>query len=253
MTGELEGKVALVTGGGSGIGRASAIALAQAGARVVVADLSESGGAETVALIRATGADAAFIRTDVTEPDQVERLVHETVERFGRLDCAANVAGIVGTSVPLAEQEVANFDRVIAINLKGVFLCMKFEIAAMLRHGSGSIVNVASVQGLVSGAGAAIYSASKHGVIGLTKGAALDYARTGIRVNAVCPGTIETPLALAYYASKGLPLPNDHPRIPIGRVGRPEEVAAAIVWLCSPASSYVTGISLPVDGAITAQ
>lgn len=253
MSDDLQGKVVLITGGGSGIGRACAIMLAQAGSKVIVSDVLEQGGIETVSMIKAAGGEASFIKTDVTQPDQVESLVNQIMEQYGQLDCAVNNAGIFGKINPLVEQEVADFDRVIAINLKGTFLCMKYEIAAMLKKGSGSIVNVASVQGLVSGAGSAIYSASKHGVVGMTKGAALDNACTGIRVNAICPGTIETPLAKQYYAERGLPLPSDTSRIPMGRVGRPEEIAQAVKWLCSSASSYVTGISMPVDGAITAQ
>lgn len=253
MADKLKGKVILVTGGGSGIGRASAIMLAQAGGKVTVSDIGEKGGQETVTMIRQAGGEATFIKADVTQPNQVESLVNQIMEQYGQLDCAVNSAGIFGKVAPLVDQEVEDFDLTVGINLKGVFLCMKYEIAAMLKKGSGSIVNIASVQGLVSGAGSSIYSASKHGVVGMTKGAALDNARTGIRVNAICPGTIETPLAHEYYTSRGLPLPNDNSRIPIGRVGRPEELAEAVKWLCSPASSYVTGISLPVDGAITAQ
>ncbi len=249
---EFRGRVALVVGGASGIGRASAIAFAQAGASVVVADVGGSDGEGTVAAIKAGQGVAEFVATDVTHEEQVKALVELTVARYGKLDFAVNCAGIFGKVGPVHEQSLEVYERVIAVNLTGVFLCMKYQVAAMLKNGSGAIVNIASVQGLVSAAGAAIYSASKHGVIGLTKGAALDYARSGVRVNAVCPGTIETPLAHGYYAERGLPLPNDSPRIPLGRVGQPEEVARVVTFLCSSASSYMTGAALPVDGALTA-
>lgn len=246
-------RVALVSGGGSGIGRACAVALAQAGARVVVSDLGEQGGDTVLQEIHAAGAKASYVAADVTQSDQVRRMVEETVARHGRLDLAVNCAGIFGRIAPLHGQEAEDFDRVIGVNLRGVFLCMKHEITAMRRNGFGAIVNIASVQGLVSGAGAALYSASKHGVVGLTKGAALDCARDGIRINAVCPGTIETPLAQKHYAERGLPMPNDTPRIPIGRVGQPMEIAQAVLFLCSTGSSYITGTTLAIDGAITAQ
>jgi len=250
---EFQGRVALVSGGGSGIGRACAVALARAGARVVVSDLPQSGGDGTVAAIEAAGGQAAFIAADVTQEEQVADLVGQVMARYGRLDAAVNSAGIFGRIGPMAQQSLEDFQKVIGINLTGVFLCMKYQVPAMLQVGAGAVVNIASVQGLVSGAGAALYSASKHGVLGLTKGAALDYARTGVRINAICPGTIETPLAQKYYADRGVPLPNGDPRIPIGRVGRPDEVAQVAVFLCSGASSYMTGVALPVDGAITAQ
>jgi NAD(P)-dependent dehydrogenase (short-subunit alcohol dehydrogenase family) len=250
---DIRGGVALVSGGGSGIGRACALALAQAGARVVVSDLGPDGGDECLREIHAAGGQASYVAADVSRPDQVKSLVDQVLQQHGRLDFAINSAGIFGRMGALVDQEIEDFDKVIGINLKGVFLCMKHEIAAMQRNGFGSIVNISSVQGLVSGAGSALYSASKHGVLGLTKSAALDCARQGIRVNAVCPGTIETPLAQKYYAERGLPMPNDSPRIPMGRVGRPHEVAQVALFLCSSASAYMTGASLPVDGAITAQ
>jgi NAD(P)-dependent dehydrogenase (short-subunit alcohol dehydrogenase family) len=246
-------RVALVSGGGSGIGKACALALAQAGAKVVVSDIGERGGDTVLHEIRAAGGDASYVAADVTQSDQVAALVQAVVARHGRLDLAVNSAGILGRIAPLHELEPEDFDRVIAVNLRGVFLCMKHEIAAMRRHGFGSIVNIASVQGLVAGAGAAAYCGSKHGVVGMTKAAALDYARDGIRVNAICPGTIETPLAHQFYSERGLPMPNDTPRIPIGRVGRPEEIAQAVLFLCCAGSTYVTGTTLAVDGAITAQ
>ena len=250
---EFQGRIALVSGGGSGIGRACAVALAQAGAKVVVSDLPQAGGGDTVAAIEAVGGEGMFVAADVTREEQVADLVQQVMARYGRLDAAINSAGIFGRIAPLAQQSLEDFRKIVAINLTGVFLCMKHEVAAMLQGGSGAIVNIASVQGLVSGAGASLYSASKHGVLGLTKGAALDYARSGVRINAICPGTIETPLARKYYEERGVPLPNGDPRIPIGRVGRPEEVAQVAVFLCSDGSSYMTGVALPVDGAITAQ
>jgi NAD(P)-dependent dehydrogenase (short-subunit alcohol dehydrogenase family) len=249
----IQGRIALVSGGASGIGKASAIALAQAGARLVVSDLGEGGGEAVLEAVRAAGGEAVYEAADVTQAEQVRHLVERTVARHGRLDFAVNCAGIFGRIGALHAQEPEDFDRVMAVNLRGVFLCMKYEIEAMRRSGFGAIVNIASVQGLVSGAGAALYSASKHGVVGMTKGAALDCAREGIRINAVCPGTIETPLAQKFYAERGRPMPNDDPRIPIGRVGRPEEVAQAVLFLCSSGAAYVTGTTLAVDGAITAQ
>ena len=246
-------RVALVSGGGSGIGRACAVALARAGAKVVVSDVGERTADAVLEEIHAAGGEATYTAADVTQSEQVRRLVEVTVGHHGRLDFAVNCAGIFGRISALDEQEPEDFDRVIGVNLRGVFLCMKHEIAAMRRNGSGAIVNIASVQGLVSGAGAALYSASKHGVVGLTKGAALDCARGGIRINAVCPGTIETPLAQKHYAERGLPMPNETPRIPIGRVGRPDEIAQVVLFLCSSGATYVTGATLAVDGAITAQ
>lgn len=247
----MEGKVVLVTGGGSGIGRACARVMAQAGATIIVSDFNENGGKETASLVKEDGGHAHFIQADVSKPDQVANLVSQIVEQHGRLDCAVNNAGIFDRLAPLVELEPEEFDRIIGINLKGVFLCMKYEIKVMLKKKAGAIVNMSSVQGLVAGAGAALYCASKHGVIGLTKSAALDNATTGIRINAVCPGTIDTPMAIRFFTDQGLPVPTEFPRIPMGRLGRPEEVAQAVMWLCSPASSYVTGISMPVDGALT--
>jgi len=249
----IQGRVALVSGGGSGIGKACALALAQAGAVVIVSDVDANGCEAVLRDIHALGAQGRSHAADVTQPDQVQSLVESIVADHGRLDFAVNCAGIFGRIAALHEQEVEDFDRVIGVNLRGVFLCMKHELLAMRRQGFGVIVNIASVQGLISGACAALYSASKHGVVGLTKGAALDCAREGIRINAVCPGTIETPLAQKHYAERGLPMPNDTPRIPIGRVGRPEEVAQVVLFLCSDGAAYITGTTLAVDGAITAQ
>ena len=249
----IEGRIALVNGGGSGIGKACAIALARAGATVVVSDVGAHAGDAVLQEIHAAGGKAIYLAADVTQSVQVRSLVEEIVARHGRLDIAVNSAGIFGHIGPLHLQEPEDFDQVIGVNLRGVFVCMKYQIEAMRRTGAGAIVNIASVQGLVSAAGAALYSASKHGVVGLTKGAALDYARDGIRINAVCPGTIETPLAQKHYAERGLPMPNDTPRIPIGRVGQPDEIAQVVLFLCGAGSTYVTGTTVAVDGAITAQ
>jgi NAD(P)-dependent dehydrogenase (short-subunit alcohol dehydrogenase family) len=248
----LEGKVALVTGAGSGIGRASALALANAGASVLVTDVDEDGGNETVGEIADKGGEGAFTRCDVTKPDEVEAIVRNAVDLWGRLDCAHNNAGIAEQRTTTGELEEKVWDRTIDINLKGVWLCMKQEILQMARQGGGAIVNTSSVVGLAGVRFQPAYVASKHGIIGLTKAAALEHARDGIRVNAVCPGPILTP-ALEWYMGAnpevGEKLKNDNPS---GRVGLPEEVAQAVVWLCSDQSSYVTGHALAVDGGVLA-
>src|SRR6266481_2754023 len=246
MASSLKGKVALVTGGGSGIGRATAMAFAREGAKVAVADYVPEGGERTAKEITAAGGEAIFIHTDVSVGRQVEAMVNKIVQTWGRLDCAHNNAGIEGRMANTAECTEENFDRTIAINLKGVWLCMKYEIPQMLKQGGGAIVNTASVAGLIGIEGSAAYNASKHGVIGLTRAAALDYAKAGIRVNAVCPGVIRTPMVeriVGTEAEAGLIAME-----PIGRMGKPEEVAEAVVWLCSDAASFVTGNAMPVDG-----
>lgn len=253
MAGRLDGKIALVTGSSSGIGRASALAFAREGAKVVVADVLVDGGQETVRLIQAAGGQGLFIKTDVSKAAEVEVLIKQIVATYGRLDCAYNNAGVEGTFVTTTEYTEADWDRVMAINLKGVWLCMKYEIAQMLQQGGGAIVNTASGAGLVGVVGLSAYVASKHGVIGLTKTAALEYAKTGIRVNAVCPGVIQTPMVAR--------LTNNRPDLgealvagePMGRVGKPEEIAEAAVWLCSDAASFVTGHAMSVDGGYVAQ
>lgn len=252
MADQLRGKVALVTGAGSGIGRASALAFAREGARVVVADVNVTGGEETVQRITQSGGEAIFVSADVSRADDVQRMVDRTVGTFGRLDCAHNNAGIA-TGGQTHEIAVEDWGRVLAVNLTGVFLCLKYEIAQVLAQGGGgAIVNTASIAGLI-GSFSAPYVASKHGVIGLTKATALEYAQQGIRVNAVCPGVIPTPLvewAIANWPDlKERWLASE----PIGRFGTPEEVAAAVVWLCSDAASFVTGVALPVDGGWVAQ
>jgi NAD(P)-dependent dehydrogenase (short-subunit alcohol dehydrogenase family) len=253
MAGQLDGKVALVTGAGSGIGRASALTCAREGAKVMVADIVVEGGEETVQLVKNTGGDASFIKVDVSKAADVEAMVNRVVETYGRIDCAHNNAGIEGQLASTDEYSEEMFNRVIAINLTGVWLCMKYEIPHMLKQGSGAIVNTASGAGLVGVAGMSAYVASKHGVVGLTKTAALEYAKSGIRVNAVCPGLIQTPMVER--------LTNAQPQLgealvaaePIGRTGRPEEIAESVLWLCSDAASFVTGHAMSVDGGYVAQ
>jgi NAD(P)-dependent dehydrogenase (short-subunit alcohol dehydrogenase family) len=253
MAGELEGKVALVTGASAGIGRESALAFASAGARVVVSDVVIDGGEETVGQIHAAGGEATFVRADVSQTAEVEALVGRTVETYGRLDCAHNNAGIEGDMAPTADCAEANWDRTIAINLKGVWLCMRYEIPQMLRQGGGVIVNTASVAGLVGFANLPAYVASKHGIAGLTKTAALEYAEQGIRVNAVCPGVIHTAMIDRIVGGDAVAVSQFTALEPVGRMGLPAEVAQVVVWLCSDAASFVTGVAMPVDGGFVAQ
>lgn len=252
MQTNFEGKVALVTGGGGGIGRGAALAFARAGARVVVADIAAEAGNETAALVQAAGGQAVFVRTDVTRADDVQAMVARAVAAYGRLDCAFNNAGIEEEHMRLADCSEATFDRIMGINVKGVWMCLKYQLAQMLRQGGGAIVNTASVAGLVGAPKMAAYSASKHAVIGLTKSAAIEYARKGIRVNAVCPGVIRTAMyerAVAADPQIGLAAAQMHP---VGRLGEVEEVAAVVLWLCSDAASFVTGHAHTVDGGLTA-
>ncbi len=252
MTAELQGKVGIVTGGTSGIGRDAAVLFAKAGAKVVVAGRRESEGNETMDLVRAAGGDGLFVKTDVSRAAAVESLVRKTVEKFGRLDVAFNNAGIEGSFTPVAEQSEEDWDRVIDINLKGVWLCLKYEIQQMLKQGGGgAIVNMASVAGLMGFAGAGTYCASKHGVMALTKTAALENARSGIRVNVVCPAVVETPMAERLF---GEPEIQKHilGMHPIGRFGTPTEIAEAVVWMCSGRASFMTGQSLVLDGGFLA-
>ncbi len=253
MIGRVENKIALVTGGGSGLGRATVQALAREGAKVLVADLNLESAHETVIMVAETGGEASAFAMDVTVATQVEAMVQTTVERYGRLDCAFNNAGIpgkVGTSVIDYEEE--DWDRVIAVDLKGVWLGMKYELKQMLKQGRGVVVNTASIAGLVGLVGSSPYVASKHGVVGLTKTAALEFAQQNIRVNAVCPGVFRTPLVEKIIAE----LPEREELYlsaqPIGRMGRPEELAEAVVWLCSDAASFVTGHAFPIDGGYVA-
>jgi len=253
MAGLVQGKIALVTGGGSGIGRAASLALAKEGAKVAVSDIVAPGGEETVRLIRDAGGEAVFIKADVAKAAEVEALIKQVVETYGRLDCAFNNAGIEGVMTSTVDYSEENFDRTIAVNLKGVWLCMKHEISQMLTQGGGAIVNTASVAGLVGFQGLSAYVASKHGVNGLTKTAALEYAKNGIRVNAVCPGVIHTPMLDRLFESQPGVSETIAAMEPVGRLGKPEEIAAAVVWLCSDAASFVTGLPMAVDGGLIAQ
>ena len=253
MAGSLEGKVALVTGAGSGIGRAAALAFAREGAKVVVADVAAEGGKETVRLIEQAGGAALFVEGDVSVSASVEVMVQAAVEQYGRLDCAYNNAGIEGAQAPTAECAEDNWDRVLSINLKGVWLCMKHELAHMVASGGGAIVNTASVAGLVGFPGIPAYCASKGGVVMLTKTAALEYATQGIRVNAVCPGVIRTPMIERFLGGSAEAEAEFVALEPVERMGTPEEVAEAVVWLCSDAASFVTGHAMPVDGGLVAR
>ena len=245
---QLVGKVAFITGGASGIGRETALLMAAEGARVVIGDRDPVNGSKVVAEIEAAGAEALFCTMDVADSDHVQAAVQSIIARFGRIDCAFNNAGIEGDFCPTADYSEADFQRVLAINVTGVFLCMKYEIREMLRTGGGTIVNAASITGLVGWRGAPAYSASKHAVVGLTKTAALEYARQGIRVNAVCPGVISTPMG-ERLASEN---PKSHEKLtalhPMHRLGTPSEVAQAVLWLCSESSSFTTGHTLTIDG-----
>lgn len=242
-------KVALVTGGASGIGRATALAFSREGAKVVVADVNAGGGEETVRLISGNGGDALFNKCDVSNASDVEAMVNKAVEAYGRIDCAFNNAG-VGVLKSVVECTEEDWDRTLSVNLKGVWLCMKYELLQMFKQRSGAIVNTSSAAGLLATQGHAPYTASKHGVVGITKVAALDGAPYGVRVNAVCPGGVLTPMLE--------PLLEAEPHMkevmkmmhPLRRIGKPEEIAAAVLWLCSDAASFVTGVAFPVDGGV---
>jgi NAD(P)-dependent dehydrogenase (short-subunit alcohol dehydrogenase family) len=249
----MDAKVALVTGGSSGIGRATALAFARQGARVVVADIVEEGGRETLDMIQKAGGEAIFVKVDVTRADEVESMVKKAVDNYGRLDCAFNNAGVGGEIAAIENSREETWDRVLAINLKSVWLCMKYEVPQMLSQGGGAIVNTASVAGLIGFPAQAAYVASKHGVIGLTKSAALDHARSGIRVNAICPGVIRTPMIGRRLDAKPHREAAFIAMEPVGRLGEPEEIAEAAVWLCSDAASFVTGHSMAVDGGLVAR
>jgi NAD(P)-dependent dehydrogenase (short-subunit alcohol dehydrogenase family) len=251
--GLLDGKVALVTGGSSGIGRATALACAREGVKVVVADVQVKGGEETVGMIREAGGEAIFVRTDVSKADEVEAMVNKAKKTYGRLDWACNIAGIEGIMASTVNCTEENWDSTININLKGMWLCMKYEISQMLKQGGGAIVNMASAAGLIGLQGFPAYCASKGGIIQLTRVAALEYAKAGIRVNAVCPGVIRTPMVERVTGN----MPEAEAQFtalePIGRMGTPEEIAEAVVWLCSDAASFVTGHPMVVDGGLIAQ
>ncbi|MEI7771858.1 MAG: SDR family oxidoreductase [Chloroflexales bacterium] len=247
-------KAVVITGGGGGIGRATALAFARAGSRLMVGDLDRAAADATVELIVAEGGEAYALGCDVAQPESAEALVRAAVARLGRIDCAINNAGIAASSESTARLPIDTWERTIGVNLSGVFYCMRAELAAMRAGGGGVIINVASVLGLVGFAGAAAYVAAKHGVIGLTKTAALEYATRSIRVNAVCPGFIETPM-LDRAGVTGDPdiraaITALHP---MGRLGQPEEIAGAVLYLCSDAASFITGQALVVDGGYTAR
>lgn len=248
MTRALADKATLVTGAASGIGRATVIAFARAGAQVVAADIDTTGGEATAAAARAEGADVTFLACDVRSGADVDALVLHAVTRFGRLDCAVNNAGIEGLLAPIGDCPEATAARVLDVNLMGVWRCLHAELPRMAAQGGGAVVNTASVAGLVGAGGLAPYVASKHGVVGLTKAAALEYAAQGVRVNAICPGVIQTPMVDRLEAASPGVIEALLAVKPMGRLGTPEEVAAAIVWLCSDAASFTTGHALTVDG-----
>jgi len=253
MENTFKGKVALVTGGSAGIGRATSTLFAKKGAKVVVADLDSDGGKKTVEIINNSGGDSTFVKTDVSKSTDVQSLVNKIVETYGRLDFGFNNAGILfrGPEASAAQCPEEEWDRVISINLRGVWLCLKYELQQMLKQGGGAIVNTSSIAGLVALPDSAAYNASKHGVAGITKAAAIENAKAGIRVNCVCPAFIQT----AMIGSAD----TDHLKniietnLPMGRTGEPEEVAEAVVWLCSDSASFITGHALPVDGGWVAR
>lgn len=259
---DMVGKVALVTGAGSGLGRASALLFAEKGAKVVVVDISAEDGQATVDLIKKAGGEAIFIKTDVTKSVDVKAMVEKTVEKYGRLDYAHNNAGISGPKALVEDFSEEAFDKVMEINVKGIFLCMKYEFPVMVKQGGGAIANTSSGAGLVGTERAIAYVASKHAIVGLSKAAALDYCKKGVRVNAVCSGIMNTPMTEkgiqdAIDAS-GLPREKIEAgliagMIPLGRLGQPKEVAEAAVWLCSDAASFVTGAALSADGGFAAR
>ncbi|NEQ40992.1 MAG: SDR family oxidoreductase [Okeania sp. SIO3I5] len=252
---EFEGKVALITGGSSGIGRATALAFAQKGAKIVIASRREKESQETVAMIKEIGSEAIFVKTNISQAIEVENLVNQTINTYGRLDYAFNNAGVEGILGPSIEQTESNWNHIIDINLKGVWLSMKYQIPEMLKNGGGAIVNNTSVAGLIGIANFSIYCASKHGVIGLTKAVALEQATAGIRINSICPGLIQTDMAYRIIGK------DDDSKFkaqfmaahPIGRFGKSEEIANPVVWLCSDAASFITGHSLTIDGGYTVQ
>ena len=248
---ELENKIALITGGSSGIGRSTAIAFAEKGAKVVIASRRKKEGEETVQLVQEAGSEAFFVQTDVTKATEVENLISQAVETYGRVDYAFNNAGLEGTGLSIIEQTEDDWNPIIDTNLKGTWLSMKYEIPQMLKQGGGAIVNNTSILGIVGRGNLSIYCAGKHGIIGLTKSLALEYAKVGIRINAVCPGAIETDMLDRVLGGNSQIKVKMAAAYPLGRIGTPEDVAKAVVWLCSDAASFITGHSLPIDGGRT--
>ena len=254
MTGRLEGKVAVITGASSGIGQATAPLFAREGAKVLLVDIDEEGGQRTLNTIREAGGEASFFRADVSKTLEVQAMVLEAVRLYGRLDCAFNNAGIDGPVLPITAYPEEEWDRVIAVNLKGVWLCMKYEVEQMLKQGGGVIVNTSSQLGLVgveqplSG-----YAASKHGVVGLTRQVAMECARQNIRVNAVCPGTVATPMLNQLMASNPEIAAFARASTPTGRIAEPDQIGQAALWLCSEESSYVNGQAIAIDAGATAR
>jgi NAD(P)-dependent dehydrogenase (short-subunit alcohol dehydrogenase family) len=253
LTYDFNGQVALVTGASSGMGLATARAFAEAGAAVTLADINEDALRAAIGDLTNAGHRVLGVRCDVSVEDDVETMVDTTIDTFGRLDMAFNNAGIQVPPCDAADETFDVFERVNAINLRGVWACMKHELAQMRTQSSGAIVNCSSLGGLVGLPGRAAYHASKHGVIGLTRSAALEYAPRGVRINAICPGTIETPMVADMIAKGELDMSEAMANQPIGRLGQPDEIAAAVLWLCSPGASFVVGVALPVDGGYTAQ
>ena len=253
MIKDFEGKVVVVTGGGYGIGRAACLAFARDGAKVAVADVDVTSSEETVSLIKEAGGEAVFVKADVSQEAEVEALINKTVEIYGRLDCAFNNVGIHKTFVSTIDFTQEDWNQMMDINLKGMWLCMKYEIPQMLKQGKGAIVNASSAAGLIAAPSNPAYPASKHGVVGLTKMAAIEFARKGIRVNCICPGpTTSTRMheELAEFAMDIIE--KMHDKVPMGRIAEPREIAEAAVWLCSDKASFVTGAALPVDGGLVA-
>ena len=252
MTRSLENRVALVTGGASGIGQATVELFAREGAKVAIADVQVDAGLETVERVKEAGGEAVFLECDVTKAADVERFVEGCVAQFGRLDCAFNNAGILGEMGKTADCTEENYDRLMAVNLKGVWLCMKYEIRQMLEQGAGVIVNAASNAGMTGQRELPVYGATKAGIVQLTRTAALEYVREGIRINCINPGLIWTPLVQRQTADNPGAVEKFTEEQPIGRLGRPEEIGEAVVWLCSDAASFVTGHAMNVDGGVLA-
>ncbi len=252
MSGNFNGKVAIVTGGGSGIGLATAKAFAEQGAKVVIAEITAKNGEDAAKAINDAGGTAMFVHTDVGKAESVAALVEKTVAAYGRLDIAVNNAGIDPEVVPDADWDEAVFDRIQNVNLKGVFLCMKYEIAQMLKNGGGRIVNVASIAGISAVGNKPSYTASKHGVVGMTKAAALQYARRGIRINAMCPGGVDTPISDQNHKGDQAFIDRMADAHPIGYVSQPSEIAAGILFQCSDGASFMIGHPMVLDGGLTA-